>query len=804
MLAGCGGGSGIATRPVTTLPATTSGASPTAAIVNGKVAQPFSLLVASASGVAKIGIASSAESGSPEHDVAVAGGATGCTAVSTGRQCAFSLTLPWGPQTLTVTTYGPRTLRTQMKVALGGTRIALATGTAIAQISLDLQDAFLSTNSAGTTKLYVTARDAAGNAIIGPFGGTIALASSDTSGAISLATSSVAASTDSPVTVNYSGAVMSGPVTFSATSSGVPASSITSASLAFTAPQVMYEANQGDLQVYPLTAQLGNIVPLRRISIANYIIYEAYPDGAGNLLLLASQTGAFTGMLTHFPYTFFKVPIGASGAVTPTPFGISCPTGTGPLDFGTDAIYNVVVLCGNYATTLGTIMIFPPGGTSPIRTISGSLTQFGNASGGLNGLTVAPDGTIAINIANPNDDLLTTWPGSILIFGPSAAGNIPPTRTLSGPATGLTSAGIDIGEAYPAWMPDGSLAVSDIDYTGAASLRIFAPGASGNATPVRVIAGNATGLDVGPALISGARPTQDTVYAQDGLSVDSQGRLYVAVFGSSLGLPGQFLRFDPSATGNVPPSAVLAGNFTGLRGTGKLSFGPSAITAPSATVPSVGGDFLAVTANRGWNYAVTPGGTGQTAAAPPFTLTMYADPVQQSGDTVLVALQQAGVHADATAGSIGAYASVNSATGGYTATGYYSVSNFAGGPIPGGLQLVLPSLTKGQTWTPYAGLTATVLEVGSVPGAGACPGGTASIGATVLYSYGYSGIRISYVPGCGITHMVTSNGTQFLLTSIGSYPTLSELAHARRPASLDIVNALRKVWGTVFAPWHAQ
>jgi hypothetical protein len=58
------------------------------------------------------------------------------------------------------------------------------------------------------------------------------------------------------------------------------------------------------------------------------------------------------------------------------------------------------------------------------------------------------------------------------------------------------------------------------------------------------------------------------------------------------------------------------------------------------------------------------------------------------------------------------------------------------------------------------------------------------------------------VPGCGITHLVSDNGTQVTLTSIGSYPSLGQLAEAREPAALRVMSSLRSVWSTMFAPWH--
>jgi hypothetical protein len=475
-------------------------------------------------------------------------------------------------------------------------------------------------------------------------------------------------------------------------------------------------------------------------------------------------------------------------------------------DFAVDPNFNVYVLSSDYAEDgVGAVSVFPPNSTTPSRVIMGAATQL--AQGYVNGLAVASDGSVAVNMTTPQynfPDPASTAPGEILIFGPSANGNVAPARVISGSATGLSSFGIALGEAYVAWLPDGSIAASDLDVTNPASIRVFAAGASGNVAPARVIAGGATGIGSvnSSYALTNAQPTMGTTYATNGIAADNAGRIYVALFGSSLGLPAQIVRFDAGANGNVVPSAVLAGPLTGLRGPGKVTFASAAITPVTNPVPSISGDFFALAPNRGWNYSVTPAGNSDATPAPSLTVTLYDEPQQQSGDSILVALETQGSQTTATTGSIAGYGSFNNATGGYTATGYYSVSNFAGGPIPGGMQIVLPSLTKGQSWSPYPGLTATVLDVGTVIGSAPCPGGSSSIGATVLYSSGYFSEKMSFVPGCGITHLVDGSGAQFVLTSIGSYPTLGELAEARKPASLAVTNALRAAWKNVWAPWH--
>jgi hypothetical protein len=53
---------------------------------------------------------------------------------------------------------------------------------------------------------------------------------------------------------------------------------------------------------------------------------------------------------------------------------------------------------------------------------------------------------------------------------------------------------------------------------------------------------------------------------------------------------------------------------------------------------------------------------------------------------------------------------------------------------------------------------------------------------------------ISYVPGCGMTDVRnTTNGAEFTLTSIGSYPSVGTLA--RRAATANYVDAAASLLG---------
>lgn len=127
---------------------------------------------------------------------------------------------------------------------------------------------------------------------------------------------------------------------------------------------------------------------------------------------------------------------------------------------------------------------------------------------------------------------------SVTVYAPGASGNAAPSRTISGDATTL------VGPRSVAVADDGTLYVGDLFGVGTNKVAVFAPGANGNVAPLRVIAGDQTGL---------AWPS--------GLALDSAGRLFVANReGDSVTV------YIPGASGNASPLRTIAGASTGLDG----------------------------------------------------------------------------------------------------------------------------------------------------------------------------------------------------------------------------------------------
>ena len=114
---------------------------------------------------------------------------------------------------------------------------------------------------------------------------------------------------------------------------------------------------------------------------------------------------------------------------------------------------------------------------------------------------------------------------------------------MTGPATTLNSP-VGIGQDE-----HGNLLVANLY---GESIARFAPTASGNASPIGLIAGGNTTLDF-----------------PHSVDVDAQGRIYVAnQFGDSISV------FTPDATGSVAPVATISGAATGLSAPEALAVAP--------------------------------------------------------------------------------------------------------------------------------------------------------------------------------------------------------------------------------------
>jgi hypothetical protein len=233
------------------------------------------------------------------------------------------------------------------------------------------------------------------------------------------------------------------------------------------------------------------------------------------------------------------------------------------------------------------------GDTPPTRTLNGPSTQLDGVGG------VALDNDRYLYVGNAATSTITVYP-------PDASGDTPPVRVIQGDATRL---GVPDGVALDS---AGNLYVLN---TGGVpqnrTITVYAPGANGNAAPIRVIggieveSGNLNGIAIdaldylyvaedlpgtisvyapgaggNPApvrRITGPNTTLSTVSALD---FDAAGYLYVAN-GNSV------VVFDSGADGNATPVRIIAGNHTGISEDFALAVDPAGLVYVGNAQPTL-------------------------------------------------------------------------------------------------------------------------------------------------------------------------------------------------------------------------
>jgi hypothetical protein len=128
--------------------------------------------------------------------------------------------------------------------------------------------------------------------------------------------------------------------------------------------------------------------------------------------------------------------------------------------------------------------------------------------------------------------------GSIVVFDAGADGDAEPMRVIGGPATGLHFPDEIVVDRQQRLYVTARLRSDPVD-----TIRIFAPDADGNVAPERMIAGPHTGLDT-----------------PMGLGMDRDGRLYVGNGGLGPRKTGSSITvYSPGAAGDATPIRTLAG-----------------------------------------------------------------------------------------------------------------------------------------------------------------------------------------------------------------------------------------------------
>jgi len=255
------------------------------------------------------------------------------------------------------------------------------------------------------------------------------------------------------------------------------------------------------------------VSPANTIAVPMQTSFQALAvDTAGNLYVSASVTA---------PPMLYEIQVYA-----PTATGSATPARTITSASLTAPVTSIAVDAAGeiYAITGSSISVFAANATgtsTPVRLISGALTLLNSPS------SIAVDAAQNIYVAN-QIYTATTDGGNILVFSSTATGNAAPSSTLGG---NNTSIGIPLGVAVDS---AGNLYVSSFNEPSTSSLVLeFAPGASGNAAPTRVL-------------------TSVASYTLSGLAVDALDNLYVFTQAPTTNLLAIDV-FTPDESGSTAP-----------------------------------------------------------------------------------------------------------------------------------------------------------------------------------------------------------------------------------------------------------
>ena len=168
-------------------------------------------------------------------------------------------------------------------------------------------------------------------------------------------------------------------------------------------------------------------------------------------------------------------------------------------------------------------------------------------------IAIGADGTIYV----ANGDVAEDELGSVRVFAPGAAGDRLPLRTILGTSASLVApAGVVVDRADTVYV------IGRVDrFVGKPRVTVYAPGANGHATPVRILEGRATALE---------NPRS--------VALDNEGRLYVsdlrqAEGGHAYGAERGAIRvYRSGAGGNEAPVRTIMGSYTRLSGPGAVAF----------------------------------------------------------------------------------------------------------------------------------------------------------------------------------------------------------------------------------------
>ncbi len=255
----------------------------------------------------------------------------------------------------------------------------------------------------------------------------------------------------------------------------------------------------------------------------------AFMEVGAHLPAAWAQEELFVAEVTSLVTVF---PLPASAITAPLRTLKQADEGLGwPLSLVVDAVHDELVVANGTS-----IRVYP-------RTATGNVGALRTIAGPATGITIPTD--VALDLAH--DELVVLnegGSGSVTVYSRTATGNAAPLRTIAGPGTGLKyPAGVALDLAHD------ELVVLNNSLNGSGFVTVYPRTATGEAAPLRTIAGPATGLG-GPFRVA-VDPVHDelvvlTLYEGD-------------VFG-----PPSISVFAGTATGNAAPLRTIAGPGTGL------------------------------------------------------------------------------------------------------------------------------------------------------------------------------------------------------------------------------------------------
>lgn len=271
------------------------------------------------------------------------------------------------------------------------------------------------------------------------------------------------------------------------------------------------------------TGATGSATPVSSLALPTaFVAYSIALDSAGRIYVGGYQGSLSTGLRVA---EILMYAAHASG--TPEPLLTMLPQSGGlPVSMAVDSAGQLYV-ANSRPDSLAVYASAVNGPAMPSRQIEGALTEINT----LESLAVDAAG----NVYATTQTGAATPSGLLLIFSPASDGNVAPTRVITSDA-GMFFYGVAVDSGLNVYATEEAAAGAD------GAIVEYAAGASGNAMPIRSIAGSAT-----------------TMGFPGGLRRDNAGTLYtVNEVATSTSVSFSVLGFNASASGNSQPSLAFS------------------------------------------------------------------------------------------------------------------------------------------------------------------------------------------------------------------------------------------------------